>query len=166
MKLNLREIIDVPGGRVPFEQELFAARLDFPSVREYTENPFAHGEVKNTAGVLTVRGEMTASMICACDRCGREFPSTKTMELDALVVSGDEPDDVTAFMLEGDWLDLDDVLETALILDMETKFLCKEECKGFCTECGKDLNEGPCSCKKKTDPRLAVLEQLLDKERS
>ena len=166
MKLDLREIIDVPGGRVPFEQELSAARLDFPSVREYISDPKAHGEVKNTAGVLTVRGEITAEMICVCDRCGREFESTKTMELDALVVSGEEPDDVTAFMLEGDWLDLDDVLETALILDMETKFLCKEDCKGVCTECGKDLNDGPCSCKKKPDPRLAVLEQLLDKERS
>ena len=34
---------------------------------------------------------------------------------------------------------------------------------GVCPECGKNLNEGPCSCRKKPDPRLAVLEQLLDK---
>ncbi|MFR3289705.1 MAG: YceD family protein [Lachnospiraceae bacterium] len=38
-----------------------------------------------------------------------------------------------------------------------------EDCRGVCPECGKDLNEGPCSCRKKADPRLAVLEQLLDK---
>ena len=30
-------------------------------------------------------------------------------------------------------------------------------------ESGKDLNEGPCQCRSEIDPRLAVLEQLLDK---
>ena len=33
MKLNLREIIEIPGGSVPFAQELDTALLDFPSVR-------------------------------------------------------------------------------------------------------------------------------------
>ena len=36
MKLNLREIIEIPGGSVPFAQELDTALLDFPSVRAYT----------------------------------------------------------------------------------------------------------------------------------
>ena len=35
--------------------------------------------------------------------------------------------------------------------------------QGVCPECGQNRNEGPCSCRKKPDPRLAVLEQLLDK---
>ena len=30
MKLNLREIIEIPGGSVPFAQELDTALLDFP----------------------------------------------------------------------------------------------------------------------------------------
>ena len=32
----------------------------------------------------------------------------------------------------------------------------------FCPRCGADLNLGPCSCKKETDPRLAVLAKLLE----
>ena len=58
---------------------------------------------------------------------------------------------------------MDDLLETVYILDMDTKYLCRPDCKGVCPECGQNLNEGPCSCRKKPDPRLAVLEQLLDK---
>jgi uncharacterized protein len=46
---------------------------------------------------------------------------------------------------------------------METKFLCREDCKGLCARCGKNLNLGPCGCGKEIDPRFAVLEQLLDK---
>lgn len=163
MKLNLREIIDVPGGVLPFEQELDETRLGFASVVGYDSAPYASGEVRNTAGVLTVTGEITAELICVCDRCGAEFRSEKVTEIEAPVVAGGESDDPAAFTLEGDWLDLDDVLETSLILDMESKFLCSEDCRGICPECGKNLNEGPCSCRKKPDPRLAVLEQLLDK---
>ena len=36
-------------------------------------------------------------------------------------------------------------------------------CKGLCERCGANLNDGPCGCKATADPRLAVLEQLLDK---
>ena len=42
---------------------------------------------------------------------------------------------------------------------MDSKFLCKEDCKGLCPDCGKNLNLGPCGCRKKNDPRFAVLEQ-------
>ena len=68
------------------------------------------------------------------------------------------------FVLEGSEIDLDEILSTCLILDMETKFLCSEDCKGLCSRCGKNLNLGPCGCRKEPDPRFAVLEQLLDKE--
>lgn len=162
MKLSLREIINVPGGRVPFSCELDVSRLLFPSVLRYAEAPRAEGEVKNSAGVLTISAVITADMICVCDRCGAEFQSPKTVEVNARILREEDPETPEAFVPDGDWLDLDDVLETAFILDMETKFLCREDCKGICPGCGRNLNEGPCGCGKKSDPRLAVLEQLLD----
>ena len=125
--------------------------------------PSAEGVVENTAGVLTARGEIEAGMTCLCDRCGREFKRNKRIGFAVPIVPEGGSEDPEAFELEGDWLDLDDLLETVYILDMDTKYLCREDCKGVCPECGKDLNEGPCSCRKKADPRLAVLEQLLDK---
>ena len=65
--------------------------------------------------------------------------------------------------MEGDWLNLDDLLETEFILDMPTKFLCREDCKGVCPKCGKNLNDGECDCRPDVDPRFAALAQLLDK---
>ena len=55
MRLNLREIIEIPGGSVPFSQELDTALLDFPSVRAYTAPITAEGKVVNTAGILTLQ---------------------------------------------------------------------------------------------------------------
>ena len=84
-------------------------------------------------------------------------------EVDVVLAEEDSSDSPELFVLKGDELDLDEVLSTCFILDMETKFLCKEDCKGLCPSCGKNLNLGPCGCRKEIDPRFAVLEQLLDK---
>ncbi len=164
MRLNLKDIIEIPGASVPFECELGTDALDFPSIKQYVSLPHAEGIVKNEAGVLHLTGTLTADMLCICDRCGSEFPSTKVTVLDATIVEDDEGADPELFLLEGDEIDLDDMLTTLFVLDMETKFLCEPDCKGLCPSCGKNLNLGPCSCRKQLDPRFAVLEQLLDKD--
>lgn len=164
MRLDLREIIEIPGGSVPFQCELETDRLDFPSVRAYKAKPRAEGRVYNEAGILHLEGELTAEMVCVCDRCGGEFDSVKTTVLDATIVEEDTGVNPELFILEGDEIDLDEILSTCFILDMETKFLCREDCKGLCSRCGGNLNLGPCGCRKEIDPRFAVLEQLLDKK--
>ena len=164
MRLDLREIILVPGSQVPFDCELETERLDFPAVKAYRAEPRAQGRVYNEAGVLHLEGELTAEMTCYCDRCGAEFDSIKETPLDAVIVEEENEEFPEYFVLEGNEIDLDEILSTCLILDMETKFLCSEDCKGLCSRCGKNLNLGPCGCRKEPDPRFAVLEQLLDKE--
>ncbi len=166
MRLDLREIIEIPGGSVPFECDIETDRLDFPSVRAYKAKPHAVGRVYNEAGILHLEGELTAEMTCICDRCGCDFDSVKLTELDATIVEEDTGVNPELFILQGDEIDLDEILSTCFILDMETKFLCKEDCKGLCPDCGKNLNLGPCGCRKQTDPRFAVLEQLLDREKN
>ena len=163
MKLNLREIIEMPGGSVPFHCELETEGLDFSSVKRYNSPPRADGTVYNEAGVLHLTGTLTAELRCVCDRCGAEFDSLKTTQLGATIVEENTGDDPELFILEGDEIDLTEILSTLFVLDMEMKFLCREDCKGLCSTCGKDLNLGPCSCRKPSDPRFAVLEQLLDK---
>ncbi len=163
MRLELREIIEIPGGSVPFECDLETEMLDFPSVLAYKAPPHAEGRVYNEAGVLHMAGSIRAEMICLCDRCGSEFESVKVTPLHATIVEGDPGEDPDLFSLDGDGIDLSEILSTCFILDMETKFLCREDCKGLCSACGKNLNLGPCGCRKQIDPRFAVLEQLLDK---
>ena len=95
MRLNLRDIIEVPGGSVPFSCELSTEGLDFPSIREYLTKPYAEGRVWNEAGILRLEGLLTAELLCVCDRCGEEFESTKETELDAVIVednTGDDPE--------------------------------------------------------------------------
>lgn len=161
--MNLHELLLNPGSRLPFRCELSTDRLDFPAVLSYTAAPVGEGFIVNNAGALTLRGMLSAAMRCVCDRCAAEFDREVSYPLDIPLASElQDEENPDYFLLEGDELDLEELLETVFILNMDTRFLCREDCKGLCSRCGKNLNEGPCGCRTESDPRLAVLEQLLD----
>lgn len=161
--MNLHELLLNPGSRLPFRCELSTDRLDFPAVLSYTAAPVGEGFIVNNAGALTLRGTLSAAMRCVCDRCAAEFDREVSYPLDVPLASElQDEENPDYFLLEGDELDLEELLETVFILNMDTRFLCREDCKGLCSRCGKNLNEGPCDCRTESDPRLAVLEQLLD----
>ena len=77
----------------------------------------------------------------------------------------DEDNDEYVIVNNG-FLDIDRELVDDLLLEFPAKLLCKEECKGLCLKCGKNLNFGECDCpkKKEIDPRLAILQKLLENE--
>jgi uncharacterized protein len=102
-----------------------------------------------------------------CDRCAKEFERDFSVPLEAVLTTelqSEDSEDENLFELVGDCVDLDDVITTAFVLNMDQKFLCRDDCKGLCPTCGADLNEGSCGCRPEVDPRFAALQQLLDKE--
>lgn len=62
----------------------------------------------------------------------------------------DEDDDIV--LLDDDEVDVTELARDAFILDMDTKFLCSEDCKGLCPGCGADLNRESCRCKRRWIP--------------
>ena len=163
MSINVRELVRTPGARLSFRHELDLERLSFPGVLSYSEPPVGEGVIANSADLLTLRGEIRAVMLCECDRCCRRFEKTVDLPLDVrLAAELEDEEDPDYYLLRGDELDIDDLLESSFILGMDTTVLCREDCKGLCPKCGADLNEGDCGCRADPDPRLAVLEQLLD----
>ena len=165
MWLDLKEIIEVPGASLDFSCELDEEALAFPALERFAAPPRAKGRVRNSAGILTLTGEITADMLCVCDRCGKVFPYDGSQSVSAVLSADpDDEDDSEVFPIIGDGIDPGEVLATCFILNMDAKFLCRDDCKGLCPMCGKDLNDGPCTCKKPVDPRWAVLGHLLDNE--
>ena len=164
MRLDLSRIIEVPGASVSFETALDGSLLRNASILDFPVPPTAEGTIRNTAGVLDLHAVTRARMKCVCDRCGREFERDWLQTVDVPLVADLSDDaDSDAFPIEDNGVDVNEVLETCFILESESKTLCREDCKGLCPVCGKDLNDGPCGCETPKDPRFAVLEQLLDK---
>ena len=122
--------------------------------------------VRNTAGVLELKGEVMTTLHAVCDRCAAEFVREVRYPVEAVLVSGEVTDSYEnpwVFELEDGCADLDDIVTTALVLNMPSQLLCKPDCKGLCFRCGANLNLGSCNCKPEPDPRFAALQQLLDK---
>jgi uncharacterized protein len=62
---------------------------------------------------------------------------------------------------QGEGLLLEDVLREQVLLALPLKVTCREECKGLCPQCGKNLNQEQCSCSTEMeDPRWAALKDV------
>jgi uncharacterized protein len=69
--------------------------------------------------------------------------------------------DLDITYLSDDFIELGDVLTEQLQLQVPFQPLCKETCKGMCTQCGADLNQGRCACAKITkNTAFSVLQNL------
>lgn len=166
MRLGLSQIIDCPGESVSYSAVVDLSDLQYGTCCPVTEPVKASGTVRNTAGVLVMKGMITTCIHGICDRCAAEFDRDLEIPIDAVLVTelaNEENEDEWVFTLEGDSADLEDIVRTVFVLNMDSKLLCSDDCKGLCCRCGKNLNEGSCSCEKEIDPRLAALKQLLNK---
>ena len=166
MLLGLSKIIDNPGASVPFSTSVDLSDLCYGVSYPVTEPVVAEGVIRNTAGVLCMNGSIRTTIHGTCDRCATDFDRDIDFPIEVILVTelaNEENEDEWVFPLEGDSADLDDIVRTVFVLNLDSKLLCDEDCKGLCHRCGKNLNQGPCSCQKELDPRFAALKQLLEK---
>lgn len=166
MKLDLGKIINVPGASESFDFTLDLSDLEYYGAYPAAEPVRVSGTVKNIAGVLNLHMDLETTLHCTCDRCTKEFPLAKKVSVDNVIVDHvNDEDDYDYIELDGSCVDLEEVATTAFILSLPSKTLCREDCKGLCSRCGADLNLGPCDCKPELDPRFAVLQQFIDKNK-
>ncbi|MBE6982568.1 MAG: DUF177 domain-containing protein [Ruminococcaceae bacterium] len=166
MRLGLAQIMDRPGQSISYSASVDLSDLLYGTTYPVSEPVVAEGVVRNTAGVLVMTGTIRTRIHGVCDRCAGEFSRDVELPVDVVLVqelANEENEDEWVFPLEGDTADLEDIVRNVFVLNMDSKLLCKPDCKGMCCRCGKNLNDGPCSCQKELDPRFAALRQLLDK---
>lgn len=166
MRFNVKPILHTPGKSLPFRFTMDLSGSAFNGQYPAREPVEVSGAVRNTAGLLELELTATTVLDARCDRCARPIRIPVDIPFRCLLAEEleDEDNDEIVLLEDGE-VDLDELARTAFILGIDTRFLCSEDCKGLCPRCGADLNQGPCSCKKETDPRLAALAALLkDKE--
>ena len=146
MLLGLSKIIECPGASVPFSTSVDLSDLRYGISQPVTEPVVAEGMVRNTAGVLVMTGSIKTCIHGICDRCAGEFDREIDFPIDVVLVTelaNEENEDEWVFPLEGDSADLEDIIRTIFVLNLDSKLLCKDDCAGLCCRCGKNLNDGP-----------------------
>lgn len=129
---------------------------------------------------IRAKGDIKGTVAMECTRCLEGYRQEIRIEVDEFyrrpglqVEAGDgrrlaqwvevpEEDD---YVIEQGMIDLNVLLNDAILLNIPIKHLCREDCNGLCPICGTNLNRASCGCvQEDVHPGLEVLRTLLDRE--
>ena len=168
MKILIEDITD-EGLSLDLEEKF---RLDDVSLSSPVK---AHLELQKIGQEIIISGLITTVAEFQCSRCLKDFRNNmdipmnvvyhplKDMPLESHELKDDQ---MEMGFFTGNEIDIKDILTEQILLNVQMKPLCEENCKGLCPVCGTDLNVEKCSCTQKSiDPRLEVLKNLLEKRK-
>lgn len=125
---------------------------------------------KSEAGVAEAAGTLIVKAEFVCSRCLSAYGQKVEIpfrERFARSKSNPDAEDDDLHLVNEDIVDLKPYIEESVLLGLPYIPLCDEACKGLNPETGANLNIDPAAVPEaRIDPRLAVLQQLLDKGKS
>jgi len=127
----------------------------------YFEEPMKFiGTLKKGINSVEISGKVFAKFSTNCHLCGEK--TEKKLEFEIFETYRRESSE-DEYPLIGDEIDFDDMILENFRLNFPVRILCKEDCKGICTRCGKNLNIEKCNCLnvEKTNPAFDVLNKLI-----
>jgi uncharacterized protein len=165
MLLSLLPIFNGTKKQLEFSQQMDVSSLELPDGSyPLTEPVLVQGVVENNSDCVTIHITVDGELHVSCARCNEPLVKPLHISFTSVIVRelANEEDEGEVIVLEGYELDMDELVFNQIVLNIDMRYLCSEECKGLCPVCGTNLNHHTCNCEKKiTDPRLAVLSKLL-----
>lgn len=164
MFLDLKKVFANEDESIVLNYQLDISDVEFGGYYPFTTPINISGEVQNSSGIVSLNVKVAFNYCHPCDRCMSEVnKSFEYLFKHALVTENDNISDNDCIVLDEFKLDLDKLITDDLLLELPSKILCNDDCKGLCPNCGENLNEGSCDCAKhQVDPRLEVLKDLID----
>ena len=120
------------------------------------------GVVSSKERELVVSLHVRTKLKIACSRCLDTFIYPIDIDIEERFTKSKElQDDEELIFVEDDTLDIIQIVENCIISTLPIKRLCKEDCKGLCSQCGTNKNVKECQCDDfDVDIRLAKLREL------
>lgn len=131
--------------------------------------------VTDKSGYMTLVASAVVAYDTVCDRCLEPISTSVSFSISRLIETGassgaesegerDDDYEDSLLTMEAGCVDIDAEITEALALELPMVHFCREDCPGLCPKCGKPLSAGDCGCsrKKEIDPRLAILQKLLE----
>ena len=127
------------------------AELELPPVfRDEVETSVT---LEKTSRQLFLRATGGTTADVECDRCVTPFRETLEFGYQMHYVPEEpdagrvDPSEVQVLPPGSTMIDLSDDVRQSILLAFPLKHVCRDDCKGLCPRCGKNLNEGSCDCK-------------------
>lgn len=164
MLFELKSVFQNEGEEKQVNYKLDIADIDIDGVFPFRTPIDVTATAKNRASLVSLTIRACFSYSRSCDRCSTDFTREMDMLFEHKLAQTLVDDGNDDYIETPDFkLELDDIVVSDILLSLPQKNLCKDDCKGLCQICGKNLNEGDCSCdKREIDPRLEMLKQFMD----
>lgn len=164
MLFELKSVFQNEGEEKQVNYKLDIADIDIDGVFPFRTPIDVTATAKNRASLVSLTIRACFSYSRSCDRCSTDFTREMDMLFEHKLAQTLVDDGNDDYIETPDFkLELDDIVISDILLSIPQKNLCKDDCKGLCQICGKNLNEGDCSCdKREIDPRLEMLKQFMD----
>ena len=132
---------------------------------------FIHYEVDRRQENIHVSVDITGRVHTNCSRClsPMTYPVDLHLQSDYVPAPPEMEGELEAQRQSADTgyyrrdIILGRYIVSELVLSLPIIYVCSEDCKGLCPQCGTNLNEGRCACTGAADPRFQVLGQLKNK---
>lgn len=167
MHLNIRDLAS-HSGQVRHTENIDVGHL-FQGESDVTRVEPLRVDVRamTDSGIVDVSGTMTLLAEFVCSRCLTQYGQRLSIPFRERFTrdkgrSDAEEDDL--HVINEDVVDMTPYIEESVLLGLPYIPVCTPECKGLNPETGANLNIDPAALPEaRIDPRLAVLQQLLDK---
>jgi len=171
MLLNLSDVLTTEGKveqkEAEIEMSCFKSKMGDCQITKKSSAVFTLTNMGQGKAILN--GEASLSFQAICDRCLEDVEVPMELRFERIFVAPDHEEaeeiDTSAFM-EGYQLDVEMLMYHEILENWPVKILCKEDCKGVCPVCGKNLNQGECGCDRFVpDPRMAVIKDIFERNK-
>ena len=163
-------IIKISGLSDDVHEFVFEEKIDKLELKEpFFGNYVAKIELKKFHNQIILNSDIYTTAVFQCDRCGADYKADLQNNFQIVYLFGnyskeDNLENVVYLSPEADKINLFNELRDYALLSVPMKKLCREDCKGLCYTCGKNLNEGLCNCERQQeDPRWQPLIDLKKK---
>jgi len=130
-----------------------------------------HLKLSKSGSMVQVKSRLETKVELLCARCLEPF--SLALNSDFSTIFKPRPnfplpeeleltrEDLASDFYDGEEIDLTSFVQDQLLLTLPQKALCREECRGLCPRCGKNLNREVCQCPTGLmDPRFQALRNL------
>ena len=171
MQIHLSDVTDSEGKHIQLQPELELDKISF-QMGDYPilEKTPVELEITNTGNkVLELKGIGSVTVGIPCDRCLEQVAVKIPYEIEQKLDMKKSDTERVQDLDENDYLtgmdlDVDRLVYLEVLMSWPLKGLCREDCKGICSRCGKNLNKGSCGCAEEPkDPRMAAISDIFSK---